>query len=68
MTADDRPTMRPVGRVVSELADLRAAPKQGHEGAPEAVVEFDASVAGALAGLAAGDDVLLLTWLDRADR
>jgi tRNA-Thr(GGU) m(6)t(6)A37 methyltransferase TsaA len=68
VTADDRLTLRPVGRVVSELADLGAAPKQGHEGAPEATVEFDRSVAGALEGLAPGDDVLLLTWLDRADR
>jgi tRNA-Thr(GGU) m(6)t(6)A37 methyltransferase TsaA len=60
--------LRPVGRVESPLVDRAAAPKQGDEGAPDAWVVFDPGVADALLGLAAGTDVLLLTWLDRADR
>jgi tRNA-Thr(GGU) m(6)t(6)A37 methyltransferase TsaA len=60
--------LRPVGRVESPLVDRAAAPKQGDEGAPDAWVVFDPGVADALLGLAAGSDVLLLTWLDRADR
>ena len=60
--------IRPVGRVSSPLVDLADAPRQGDEGGPEAWLEFDPAVAEALGDLRAGDDVLLLTWLDRADR
>jgi tRNA-Thr(GGU) m(6)t(6)A37 methyltransferase TsaA len=60
--------LRAVGVVRSPLTEREAAPKQGEEGAPEAWVEFDAAVADAVDGIAAGDDLLLLTWLDRADR
>ena len=56
------------GTVESPLTDLAAAPKQGDEGAPEAWLVFDERFAAALDGIAAGDVLLLLTWLDRADR
>ncbi len=52
----------------SPLVDPAAAPKQGHEGAPDACLVFDAAVADGLRDLRAGDRVLVLTWLDRADR
>jgi tRNA-Thr(GGU) m(6)t(6)A37 methyltransferase TsaA len=57
-----------VARVESELTDLDAAPMQGHEGAPDAWLVFDDRVADALEGIAPGDELILLTWLDRADR
>ncbi len=57
-----------IGRVESPLTDLAAAPKQGDEGAPEAWLVFDAGVADALDGIAAGDELIVLTWLDRAAR
>jgi tRNA-Thr(GGU) m(6)t(6)A37 methyltransferase TsaA len=57
-----------VGSVSSPLTDLAAAPKQGDEGAPEATIVFAEGFVPALAGIAAGDAVLVLTWLDRADR
>jgi tRNA-Thr(GGU) m(6)t(6)A37 methyltransferase TsaA len=57
-----------VGIVESSLKDRAAAPKQGDEGAPEAWLAFEERVADALEGIAAGDDLLVLTWLDRADR
>ncbi|GAA1792560.1 tRNA (N6-threonylcarbamoyladenosine(37)-N6)-methyltransferase TrmO [Luedemannella flava] len=57
-----------VGRVESSLRDRADAPRQGDEGAPEAVVVFEDAVVEALGGLAPGAEVLLLTWLDRADR
>lgn len=60
--------LRPVGRVSSPLADRAAAPKQGDEGAPEAMVEVAPEFEPALAGIAAGDELIVLTWLDRADR
>ena len=65
---DDAMTLAPVGRVESELTDLADAPNQGDEGAPPARVVFDLRYAEAFGDLAAGSDVLLLTWLDRADR
>jgi tRNA-Thr(GGU) m(6)t(6)A37 methyltransferase TsaA len=57
-----------IGTVESPLADRASAPKQGDEGAPEAWLVFDARVAEGLDGIAAGDELLVLTWLDRASR
>jgi tRNA-Thr(GGU) m(6)t(6)A37 methyltransferase TsaA len=44
------------------------APKQGSEGAPDAWLEVSPSAAQALDGLAAGDDIIVITWLHRARR
>jgi len=60
--------LRPIGRVESPLLDRAAAPKQGDEGSPDAWVVFTEDVRPALRDLAAGTDVILLTWLDRARR
>ncbi|MGH7462314.1 MAG: tRNA (N6-threonylcarbamoyladenosine(37)-N6)-methyltransferase TrmO [Longimicrobiales bacterium] len=61
-------TLRPIGRVHSPLKDRTSAPKQGHEGSPEAWLVFDPEFQDGLRDLAVGDEVLVLTWLDRADR
>jgi tRNA-Thr(GGU) m(6)t(6)A37 methyltransferase TsaA len=61
-------TLRFVGRVRSELSDPEDAPRQGSEGAPDAWLELDAAWAPALDGIAVGDALVLVTWLDRADR
>jgi len=60
--------LRPIGHVESPLADPAQAPKQGFEGGPEAWLVFDPAVREALADIAAGDEVLVLTWLHRARR
>ena len=60
--------VKPIGRVESPLTDPALAPRQADEGAPEAWLLFDPGVAEALRGIRAGDEVLLLTWLDRARR
>src|ERR1700754_4912616 len=60
--------VRPVGRVESTLVDLAQAPRQGDEGAPDAWLAFEPSVADAMRDLRPGDSLLVLTWLDRADR
>ena len=57
-----------IGRVQSPLTDRDSAPRQGDEGAPEAWLVFDAQFADGLDGIAAGDEMLVLTWLDRAAR
>ena len=57
-----------IGLIHSELKSLEAAPRQGFEGAPEAWVEIDAAFAEAAADLQAGDAIILITWLHKADR
>ncbi len=57
-----------IGVVESELVDRHTAPRQADEDAPPAVLVFAPEVAAGLDGLEAGDEVLLLTWLDRAKR
>jgi tRNA-Thr(GGU) m(6)t(6)A37 methyltransferase TsaA len=58
----------PIGHVESPLTDPAAAPKQGREGSPEAWLVFEPAILEGLDGIAAGDEVIVLTWLDRADR
>jgi len=60
--------LRMIGRVESPLATRADAPRQGDEGAPDAWVVFDESVRAALRDLAPGDEVILISWFDRADR
>jgi tRNA-Thr(GGU) m(6)t(6)A37 methyltransferase TsaA len=60
--------LAPVGWVESSLTDLATAPKQGDEGAPDAWLVFEPSMLEALDGLRKGDQILVLTWLDRARR
>jgi len=62
------PELTPIGHVESPLKERADAPKQGDEGAPDAWLVFDDRVRDALAGIDAGDDLLVFTWLDRAAR
>lgn len=61
-------SLHPIGRIQSILRDPGEAPKQGHEGAPDAWLDVDPAYARALRGVAAGDEVIVITWLNRADR
>jgi len=58
----------PIGVVESPLTDPGSAPKQGHEGSPEAVLVLEDDALPGLDGVAPGDRMLVLTWLDLADR
>ena len=58
--------LTPIGRVESPLTDPADAPKQGFEGAPEAWLVFEPAVAEAAADIRPGDELVVLTWLDRA--
>ena len=60
--------VRPIGWVESPLVDRDSAPRQGDEGAPDAWIVFNDDVREAIADLEVGSDVIVLTWLDRADR
>lgn len=61
-------TLRPVGVLRSTLKSLGRAPRQGDEGAPDAWLEIRAWAAPGLRGLRIGDELVLVTWLHRADR
>jgi tRNA-Thr(GGU) m(6)t(6)A37 methyltransferase TsaA len=61
-------TLHPIGSVESPLVDRSFAPKQGDEGAPDAWLVFNPAVREGIRDFAVGAEMILLTWLDRADR
>ncbi len=61
-------TLHPIGFLRSTLQTRAEAPRQGAEGAPDAWLEVDAALAPALLGIAPGDELVVVTWLHRADR
>jgi tRNA-Thr(GGU) m(6)t(6)A37 methyltransferase TsaA len=63
-----RGRLRPIGVIRSVLKTRGKAPKQGSEGAPDAWLEVEPFAAEALDGLAAGDEIIVLTWLHLARR
>jgi tRNA-Thr(GGU) m(6)t(6)A37 methyltransferase TsaA len=54
--------------VESPLVDRAAAPKQGHEGSPDAWLVFNPEMSDGIRDLEVGSEVLVLTWLDRSRR
>ena len=61
-------SLRAIGVIRSSIKTREKAPKQGSEGAPEAWLEVRAFATPALEGLAAGDDIIILTWLHKSRR
>jgi tRNA-Thr(GGU) m(6)t(6)A37 methyltransferase TsaA len=61
-------SLKQIGYVRSPLVDRAHAPKQGNEGSPEAWLIFQPEFQEGLIDLRAGDEILVLTWLDRAIR
>ena len=66
--AEQRYEVRPVAWVESPLKHRAQAPRQGSEGAPPAWLVFEPEVAEAVRHLRAGEQVIMLTWLDRSRR
>src|SRR4051812_4484653 len=60
--------LRPIGFVRSSLRSVGDAPNQAYQGAPDAVLDLDPGYADALLGVEPGQELILLTWLHRADR
>ena len=60
--------VQPIGWVHSPLRRREDAPRQGHEGAPNARLQIEPAFLPALDGLRAGQDILVLTWLHEARR
>ncbi|CAA9222168.1 MAG: tRNA (adenine(37)-N6)-methyltransferase [uncultured Acidimicrobiales bacterium] len=65
---EERYELEPIGWVESPIADRASAPRQGDEGAPEAWLMIEPTIGPALGDLLVGQDVIVLTWLDRARR
>lgn len=61
-------SVRIIGTVHSPLKNREDCPHQGEEGAPGAWLELDPACAGGLAGITAGSELLLFTWLHLAER
>jgi tRNA-Thr(GGU) m(6)t(6)A37 methyltransferase TsaA len=61
-------SLSPIGLLHSPLKERGEAPKQGREGAPDAWLEVNASVAAGLEGIAVGDEIFVITWLHQAGR
>jgi len=61
-------SIKPIGYIRSELKRRDDAPRQGSEGAPDALVEVLPSYRKALRGMRVGDEIIVITWLDRARR
>ncbi len=60
--------VRPVGHVESSLVRLEDAPRQGELGAPDAWLVIRPELTEAVRDVAAGEELLVLTWLDRSRR
>jgi tRNA-Thr(GGU) m(6)t(6)A37 methyltransferase TsaA len=61
-------TIEPIGTIRSGLDDLADAPLQGDEGSYEAWLDLTPQIAQGLVGVAVGDELIILTWLHRAQR
>ena len=62
------PQLRPIGTIRSILKKRKDAPMQGSEGAPDAWLELSPFEVEGLDVLAAGDDIIVVTWLHEARR
>jgi tRNA-Thr(GGU) m(6)t(6)A37 methyltransferase TsaA len=60
--------LKAIGRVASPLTDPEAAPRQADEGGPEAWLVFEPEMLEGLGSMRPGDEVIVITWLDRARR
>ena len=64
----DQYSLHPIGHIQSVLRAPGEAPRQGSEGAPDAWLEVNPAFARGLSGIAEGDEVIVVTWLHRANR
>src|SRR6266702_7872179 len=60
--------LAPIGFLRSSLKDRGAAPNQGREGAPDAWLEVDTTLAGGLEGIEVGAELIVITRLHQAER
>lgn len=61
-------SIKPIGFIRSELRRREEAPRQGFEGAPNAFIEVLPPYRKALNRMQVGDEIIVITWLHRAQR
>jgi len=61
-------SLSPIGFLHSPLKQRGEAPNQGREGAPDAWLEVNATVAEGLEGIEVDDEIIVITWLHKAQR
>ena len=61
-------TLEPIGFIRSTVKGREDAPRQGPEGAPDAWLEIEPRFADALLGIGVGHELIVITFLDKADR
>jgi tRNA-Thr(GGU) m(6)t(6)A37 methyltransferase TsaA len=61
-------SLSPIGFLHSPLKELGEAPNQGREGPPNAWLEVNVEVSAGLEGIAVGDELMVITWLHKAQR
>jgi len=61
-------SLKPIGFIRSELKRRDGAPRQGFEGAPNALIEVLPPYRKALHRMQRGDEIIVITWLHRAQR
>jgi tRNA-Thr(GGU) m(6)t(6)A37 methyltransferase TsaA len=64
----DSRLVKPIGFIRSEIKLRSGAPRQGREGAPNALLEIKLSFRQGLERMQVGDDIIVITWLHRARR
>lgn len=60
--------LKPIGVVRSTITSRQQAPKQGGEGAPDVWLDIHPWATDGLFRIAAGDELLVVTWLHEARR
>ena len=60
--------IKPIGFIRSDLKRREDAPRQGREGAPNALIEVLLSYVKALHRMQVGDEIIIISWLHRAQR
>ncbi|HLZ60638.1 MAG TPA: tRNA (N6-threonylcarbamoyladenosine(37)-N6)-methyltransferase TrmO [Ktedonosporobacter sp.] len=61
-------SLHPIGFLHSPIKNRATAPSQGHEGAPNAWLEVNATLAEGLEGIAVGDEIIVITWFHLSHR
>jgi tRNA-Thr(GGU) m(6)t(6)A37 methyltransferase TsaA len=61
-------SIKPTGFICSNLKRRDDAPRQGFEGAPNALIEVLPPYRKALHRMQTGDEIIVITWLHRAQR
>ena len=61
-------SIEPIGVIRSVIKDRSEAPKQGSEGAPNAILDMSPGYMDGLDRMQVGDEIIVITWLHSAHR